>query len=246
MDTKYDQKVANFWDRESRDWGDKYGGKTSYFYRCRTFYRFFKSAGLQQASILDYGCGAGDISFPMLLEGHSVVGVDIAAEMIKQASGRAVKHGLSSTASFHHLNDDVVRDISSRKFDVVICSSVLEYVPDDMSLVKLFDSLLKDGGVLLMSVPDKRSLFCNLDKWVYAHKSLMPGFVPVQKLAYLEIQKRQYDIKQFTRTVEQMGFELVGLKYSTIKLQRGILMEKVSNIQGMGMLAIMMFRKRTR
>ena len=246
MDSKYDQKVANFWNRESRDWGDKYGGRTSYFYRRRTFYEFFKSAGLQQASILDYGCGAGDISFPMLRDGHSVMGVDIAAEMIKQAEGRASEHRLSSRATYCNLNDDVVRDVSSRKFDAVVCSSVLEYVPDDMALVRLFDSVLKDRGVLLASVPDKRSLFCKLDKWMYANKKLMPGFVPVHKLAYLEIQKRQYDIKGFTGTVEQMGFELIARKYSTIKLQRGILMEKVSNIPGLGMLAIMMFRKRVR
>ncbi|HVY07558.1 MAG TPA: class I SAM-dependent methyltransferase [Burkholderiales bacterium] len=245
MNSKYDQKVAGFWDRESRDWGDKYGRKTSYFYRRRTFHDFFQSSGLKNASILDYGCGAGDISFPMLRDGHTVLGVDIAPEMVKKAQSRAAEFDLSARASYFHINDDVLQMISARQFDVVICSSVLEYVPDDMALVRMFQSVLKDGGILLTSIPDKRSLFCKLDKWMYANQELMPRFVPVRKLAYLEIQKRQYDVAAFVRTLEKMGLRLQGKKYSTIKLQRGLAMEKVSNLPGMGMLAILKFQKTT-
>jgi len=71
----------------------------------------------------------------------------------------------------------------------------------------------------------------------------LPRFFPVQKLAYLDIQKRQYDIGSFINDVEAIGFELKAKKHNTITLQRGPIMERFSNIPGVGMLAIMMFRK---
>lgn len=243
--SKTDSRVARFWDNESRDWGQKYGKLTSYFYRCRTFHEFFMATGLDRASILDYGCGSGDITFPMLQSGHSVTGVDIAEGMVRKATDRAEQFGFAAKASYHQLDEAVLSRISSENFDVVVCSSVLEYVEDDGSLIRMFHDILIDGGFLLVSVPDRKSLFCKLDKWLYANKRFLPGFIPVEKLGYLDIQQRQYDIDLFLQEAETTGFELLAKKRNTITLQRGAIMEKVSNIPGMGMLAIMMFRKRS-
>lgn len=235
--------MASFWERESRDWGEKYGKKTSYFYRCRTIYQFLVSTGMRRASILDYGCGAGDITFPMLRDGHSITGVDIAEGMVRKARDRAEEYRLSSNAAYYHLGDGILSHILSKKFEAVVCSSVLEYVEEDMSLVEMFHSVLKDGGFLLVSVPDSKSLFCKLDKWMYANRHWMPSFIPVEKLGYLDIQKRQYDIGLFVEAVEKIGFRLLARKHNTITLQRGAIMEKISNIPGIGMLAILMFQK---
>jgi 2-polyprenyl-3-methyl-5-hydroxy-6-metoxy-1,4-benzoquinol methylase len=241
--SEIDQEVARFWDRESRNWGEKYGGTTSYFYRCRTFREFFGRAGLDNASILDYGCGSGDITFPMVQIGHTVTGVDIADGMVGKAAQRAAEFGLTSRASYHHLDHEVLAKIAASKFDAVICSSVLEYVDDDRSLLRMFHDVLNDQGVLIVSVPDRKSLFCRLDKWIRANERFLGSFIPVEKLGYLDIQKRQYDIASFVREVEGIGFELVAKRYNSITLQRGLIMEKISNIPGIGMLAIMMFRK---
>ena len=240
---KSESSVARFWDRESKDWGIKYGGSTSYFYRCRTFHEFFAAARLERASILDYGCGSGDITFPMLHAGHTVTGVDIAQGMVRKAAERAQQFGLSARASYHLLDEAVLSRIAASTFDVVVCSSVLEYVDDDRSLLRMFHGVLRDGGYLLVSVPDRNSVYCRLDKWLYAHKRYLPRFVPVEKLAYLDIQKRQYDIAAFVRDVEAIGFALQTKRHNTITLQRGAIMEKFSNIPGIGMLGIMMFRK---
>lgn len=242
-ESKTDSKVARFWDYESQDWGQKYGKATSYFYRCRTFHEFFMAANLDRASILDYGCGSGDITFPMLRSGHSVTGVDIAEGMIRKAAERAEQFGLAEKASYHYVDDAVLSSISSRQFDVVVCSSVLEYVKDDQSLLRMFHDILRVGGFLLISIPDRKSVYCSLDRWMYANKRFLPRFIPVEKLAYLDIQKRQYDVDSFVRELETTGFELKAKKRNTITLQRGAIMEKFSNIPGIGMLAIMMFKK---
>jgi 2-polyprenyl-3-methyl-5-hydroxy-6-metoxy-1,4-benzoquinol methylase len=238
-----DSRVANFWDQESKDWGQKYGRRSSYYYRCRTFHEFFLATKVKRASILDYGCGSGDITFPMLQAGHTVTGVDIARGMVTKATERAAQAGFAATSSYHHLDDIALSATPPATFDVVVCSSVLEYVDDDEALLKMFSDLLKQGGFLLVSVPDRRSLYCKLDKWLYANKRLLPRFFPVQKLGYLDIQKRQYDIGRFIREMEKRGFELSAKKHNSITLQRGAIMEKFSNLPGIGMLAIMMFKK---
>jgi len=243
LSSKFDSNVVNFWERESRDWGMKYGKKSSYFYRCRTFSRLLESTGVKQASILDFGCGSGDITFPMLRDGHSVTGVDVAEGMILKARDCAEEFGLSSKAEYHHLEDGIFSHILTRKVDAVVCSSVLEYAEDDMLLLRKFHTILDVGGFLLVSIPDSKSLFCKLDKWIYANRRLMPKFIPVEKLGYLDIQKRQYDISLFIKAVEKIGFRLLEKKHNTITLQRGALMERISNIPGIGMLAIMMFQK---
>mgnify|MGYP003393461334 FL=1 len=240
---KTDMRVARFWDHESKDWGQKYGKSTSYYYRCRTFHSFFATANLEHASILDYGCGSGDITFPMLQAGHRVTGVDIAPGMVRKATERAEQFGLTERASYHHLDDATLARISSSTFDVVVCSSVLEYVADDHSLLRMLCKVLRDGGYLLVSIPDRRSLYCKLDRWMHANRRMMPRFVPVEKLGYLDIQKHQYDIDAFVKEMESTGFELKAKKHNSITLQRGVIMERFSNIPGIGMLAIMMFQK---
>jgi 2-polyprenyl-3-methyl-5-hydroxy-6-metoxy-1,4-benzoquinol methylase len=241
---KGEPSVARFWDRESGDWGSKYDRRTSYFYRCRTFRKYFDAARLDRAAILDYGCGSGDITLPMVQAGHSVTGVDIAPGMVRKAAERALQAGVSARARYRLLDDEALAEIAHAKYDVVVCSSVLEYVDDDRALLAMFHGVLRDGGYLLVSVPDRRSLYCRLDRWLHAHRRYLPRAFPSEKLAYLDIQKRQYDVGMFIRQVEDLGFSLQAKKHNTITLQRGAIMEKLSNIPGVGMLALMMFRKR--
>lgn len=240
---KFDSRVARFWDEESRDWGRKYGGRSSYYYRCKTFNEFFLATNPRDALILDYGCGSGDVTFPMVRAGHSVIGIDIARGMIRKASERAKQAGFAARGSYYHLDDMALSSLPAGRFDLVVCSSVLEYVDDDRSLLKAFHGLLKSGGFLLVSVPDRKSLYCKLDRWLHANRELLRGVIPVEKLGYLDIQKRQYDVGQFIGEMKSRGFELTAKKHNSITLQRGPIMEKFSNIPGIGMLALMMFRK---
>jgi len=240
-----ENKVADFWNRESRDWGDKYGVRSSYYFRCQIFYNFFtESAAGKKCQILDYGCGAGDITFPFLSEGHSVLGVDIAAEMVSKAKDRAKGNGFSANSEYRVLKDESLLQISQQEFDVVVCSSVIEYAADDHALLELFGSVLKPNGTLIISIPDQKSVFCKLDKWLFKNQNLVNRFIPVGKLAYLDIQKRQYNVNQFIKSVEEVGFCFQKMKYNSITKQRGYLMEKISNIPGCGMLCILKFSKR--
>ena len=60
-------------------------------------------------------------------------------------------------------------------FDAVIFSHVLEHVPDPVAFLGSVETLLRDGGMALVSVPDKRNCFdffrpqTNSAGWIEAH-----------------------------------------------------------------------------
>ena len=98
--------------------------------------------------ILDIGCGNGNISLALGSLGHEVVGVDIDNESIAIASGRN---------PFGHVSfrqTDVASMDLSDTFDAIVCSEVLEHLPDPGSLVVSAHRLLRPGGKLIVTVPN--------------------------------------------------------------------------------------------
>ena len=93
-------------------------------------------------SLCDFGCGAGD-AFPVYKAAFpraSLTGIDFSAGAIELARER---HG--SIAAF------VCGDIRAvPRFDVIVCSNVLEHIEDDLGLAR---QLRERCGTLLLVVP---------------------------------------------------------------------------------------------
>lgn len=98
--------------------------------------------------ILDIGCGNGNIALALGSLGHEVVGVDIDADSIQIATARnPFKH-----VSFRQT--DVASMSLTDTFDALVCSEVLEHLPDPDSLVASAHRLLRPGGRLIVTVPN--------------------------------------------------------------------------------------------
>ncbi len=54
----------------------------------------------------------------------------------------------------------------SGSFSQVICSEVLEHLPDDRQALKQIRSVLKPGGALILTFPHRRSYFAGDDRFV--------------------------------------------------------------------------------
>jgi SAM-dependent methyltransferase len=64
---------------------------------------------------------------------------------------------------------DLVSDIASipepdNSFDVVLCTEVLEHVPDPLAAIREFSRLIKPGGLIILTVP-----FCSLTHFAPFH-----------------------------------------------------------------------------
>jgi SAM-dependent methyltransferase len=107
-----------------------------------------------QGHILDYGCGPGRISALLAGQGFRVLGVDPSPEMITAARHQRldaldVEFELCET---HPIDDQ------AEAFDAVVCSSVIEYEPQPVELLRRFFAVLRPSGALIISFANSQSL----------------------------------------------------------------------------------------
>ena len=108
-----------------------------------------------ELSILDVGCGGGSLSLLFARSGFEVIGVDPDEVAVQAAVRQADRIGIEAsfqTAAAEHL------PFGASTFDVVVISEVLEHVSDiDLALDEVY-RVLKFGGVLLFSTPNRTIL----------------------------------------------------------------------------------------
>jgi 2-polyprenyl-6-hydroxyphenyl methylase / 3-demethylubiquinone-9 3-methyltransferase len=103
---------------------------------------------LKGLSILDIGCGGGLVSEPMSRMGAIVTGIDPGEENIAAARAHAEPQGLSI-----NYRTAMAEDLASEglTFDAVVCLEVVEHVPDVGAFLKTCTSLVRPGGMIVLS-----------------------------------------------------------------------------------------------
>lgn len=99
-------------------------------------------------TILDVGCGGGLISEPLSRLGGTVTGLDPSPETIAAARAHAATSGLAIDYRAGRAEDLAAE---RAQFDCVCCLEVVEHVPDVGQFVKLVASLVRPGGLLVLS-----------------------------------------------------------------------------------------------
>jgi 2-polyprenyl-3-methyl-5-hydroxy-6-metoxy-1,4-benzoquinol methylase len=112
---------------------------------------------------LDAGCGSGILARYLVEVGARVLGVDAAEEMIaiarELASGDvAERDAPNRRLRFQHIATIAHLPLADQSLDGILCSSVLEYVPDPAACLAEFARVLRPQGLLLVSVANRNSL----------------------------------------------------------------------------------------
>jgi 2-polyprenyl-3-methyl-5-hydroxy-6-metoxy-1,4-benzoquinol methylase len=135
---------ADTWDREYRSgaWDflgamDNLGGLASILGYCQF---------LAPASILDVGCGAGLLARKLkMLPYESYLGIDLSAEAIAQAAPVCDHRTVFALAGAEDFETD-------RRFDVIIFSQILNYIPDPDAMLARYTKFLTPAGRIVVSL----------------------------------------------------------------------------------------------
>ena len=108
---------------------------------------------LQGNKLLDLGCGTGGHLQLYLAQGaNAVVGMDLSANMLKQAQSDLGKCGqFSGRFSLYQLPMEKLAELKDRNFDVVTSSFAFHYVQNFPALLSAISDKLKPNGTLVFS-----------------------------------------------------------------------------------------------
>ena len=109
--------------------------------------------------ILDLGCGFGRHAFEAARRGASVVALDAGRDEVEGVAATfaaMVEAGELSLENLHVAavqGDALAIPFPDGTFDRVICSEVLEHIPDDIGAMRELARVLRPGGTMAITVP---------------------------------------------------------------------------------------------
>lgn len=101
---------------------------------------------------LDVGCGAGLLCEPLARLGAAVTGIDAAPESIAVAERHAAQSGLAIDYRAGGIES------TDQRYDLVTSLEVIEHVTDPAEFVRGLAGALAEGGLLILSTPNRTPL----------------------------------------------------------------------------------------
>ncbi len=146
----------------------------------------------QNVSTCDVGCGSSRI----LADLPHAVGVDMRHD--KLAFMRKTNRYLAQA-------DGLRLPFADASFECVICSQVIEHIPEENGrLIDELARILKPGGILVLGTPDYGAWSWVTLEWFYG--KLAPG-------AYADEHVTHYTFESLTKAVGSRGFEILDHGY---------------------------------
>lgn len=129
--------------------------------------------------VLDLGCGDGTTALPAAEAGASVLGVDIASNLVAAGNARAAGAGLTNLR-FEEGDASDLRDIEARRFDLVVSMFGAMFAPEPDDVAREMVRVTKAGGRIVMGnwIPGDPTLVAQVLRISAAYTPPLPqGFV---------------------------------------------------------------------
>ena len=141
-------------------------------------------------ALLDVGCGLGYFTNMLAKRGIQCDGIDIDKKCIdyctKHMEGR------------YKVGDVTNMPFPNSGFDSVLCSEVLEHIPNDKELLAEIYRVLKPEGIAVISVPCSEGIFKSLFKRI--------GHNNVKSNSYEYHWHKGYNYEQLCKLLKEAGF----------------------------------------
>jgi ubiquinone/menaquinone biosynthesis C-methylase UbiE len=178
--------------------------------RERRLYELFDKPG---GTVLDIGCGPGVTVEHLVGQGCQFYGVDLSERMVAECQ-RVFGHLETAAFSVGRIERLAFPD---EFFDAVICMGVVEYIADDAAAVREMARVVKPGGTVLVSLPNRWSPYRMWRRHVFrpaaeAARRLL-GRGPRQGLFH-----REYRLGDYARLLAAHGLQAVEAVYYNVKV----------------------------
>jgi 2-polyprenyl-3-methyl-5-hydroxy-6-metoxy-1,4-benzoquinol methylase len=155
---------------------------------------------------LDLGCGPGSLSLAARRQGFSVIGIDGSRSMLEHA--RSFADGQRLDIDFRQASLPLAErevDHLERSADLILASSIIEYLPDNDLFAKQCRRLLAPGGIALVSFANERSVYRRIER------RLRP-IAPAHS-SYMTVQERQHDETEARQVFRGAGLATEAVHY---------------------------------
>jgi 2-polyprenyl-6-hydroxyphenyl methylase/3-demethylubiquinone-9 3-methyltransferase len=113
-----------------------------------------QSVRMQDARVLDVGCGGGILTEAMARSGGRVLGIDLARAVLDVAELHALESNLQ--IEYRAVAGEELAAAQPAEFDLVTCMEMLEHVPDPAASLKALAALVKPGGDVIVSTLNRK------------------------------------------------------------------------------------------
>jgi ubiquinone/menaquinone biosynthesis C-methylase UbiE len=109
-------------------------------------------------AVLEFGCNVGATAIVLTALGCRVTGIDPSWPYLRVARANIARHGMTACIRLVHVIDSTRLPFANESFDIVTCSSVLEYVPAWIlpRVQREIDRVLKRRGVIFVTSTSNR------------------------------------------------------------------------------------------
>lgn len=134
-----------------------------------------------QISILDIGCGSGNIARPLANLGYLVTAIDKSTQAIAELKEKDPEQKITPIIQlFENYN-------TGQQFDVIIMSEVLEHTEEPGSVLAKVQKMLKQNGLLIITIPNGLSM----EETIRRAMNFNPAMKSVKKSAQAKMLEKE-------------------------------------------------------
>lgn len=186
----------------------------TYFYILPILKKALSKLSKNNIEAIDVGCGVGTIAFYLAEKKVKVDGFDVSSRAINLCN-RYKKISGEKNARFYNL--DIEKLNIKSKYQLIVCTEVIEHLKNDERFVKKLSSICQTNGYLILSTPSQNA--------------------PLYKLGMLDdFDKQVGHIRRYNETNLIKIIEDNGFKVIEIKKVEGILRNSLFTFKHLGFL----------
>ena len=203
--------VVEYHSKVSTAFDNNYNLKSNFSERLLLWKKIIKRYSNSESTALDAGCGSGVLTKFLSQYNRSSVGIDPSKEMLDLANLKKNKYNLKNTEFIKSNIEDYVHS-TNKKFNIVISSSVLEYVDDLKKNFLMLRDLLDEDGVIIFSLPNRISFYRNLE---------LLSFRLIGYPRYFSLVKNLVTLETTLSILTELNFKIITEKfYGQLKFER--------------------------